>query len=174
MGEIIMSNKLDVSEQQFERLTAIKSTNKRYWNQVVWLCRCSCGNLTEVPIRSLVTGNTRSCGCLGDESRNMAGKNKTHGETQKRLFRTWQNMKTRCSNPNASGYKYYGGKGISIYKDWLEYAPFRFWAILNGYQDNLTIDRIDNNGNYEPGNCQFISQSENTKKSNEERKRANV
>ena len=93
----------------------------------------------------------KSCGC-----------NKIkHGEIHTKLYRVWSNMKNRCSNSKHPAYKNYGGRGITICNEWLEFIPFRDWALSNGYQESLEIDRIDNNGNYEPSNCRFITAKEN-------------
>ena len=81
-----------------------------------------------------------------------------------RLYRIWSDMKQRCTNPNSRLYKYYGAKGVSVSKEWGKYVGFYNWAQSSGYADNLTIDRIDANGNYEPGNCQWLTKSENTRK----------
>jgi hypothetical protein len=78
-----------------------------------------------------------------------------------RLYEIWSAMKRRCYNPNCSPYKYYGGKGVKVCDEWLEYQGFKTWALANGYTDSLTIDRIDSNGDYEPGNCQWITLAEN-------------
>jgi hypothetical protein len=97
------------------------------------------------------------CGCFK--------KNKTHGESKTRLFRLWSGMKTRCTNPKRNRYYCYGERGIKVCKEWSDsYIVFRDWALTNGYQENLTIDRINNNGNYEPNNCQWITQKENNLK----------
>ena len=83
----------------------------------------------------------------------------------KRLYWIWQDMKKRCYNPNCKCFKWYGGKGVQVCEDWKNsYPKFKDWALLNGYTDKLTLDRIDNNKNYEPLNCQWITQSENSKK----------
>ena len=93
-----------------------------------------------------------------------------------RLHRIWTAMKRRCSRKSQQGnYKYYGGRGIDVCYEWrVSYQAFRSWALANGYQENLTIDRKDNNGNYEPSNCQWITRSENVRKSNADRKKINV
>lgn len=83
-----------------------------------------------------------------------------------RLYRIWEAMKGRCRNPKAQKYEYYGKRGVTVCDEWLEYIPFKKWALSHGYQDNLTIDRINNNGNYTPKNCQWITKSENARKSN--------
>ena len=87
-----------------------------------------------------------------------------HGDRYSRLYRTWINMRARCTNPNEVKYKLYGAKGISICKEWGDYTVFKTWALKNGYTDTLTIDRIDVNGNYEPNNVQFITNKENAGK----------
>lgn len=88
----------------------------------------------------------------------------THGDRYSRLYRTWTNMRARCNNPNEKKYQLYGGRGITVCEEWSTYQTFKDWALSNGYTDELTIDRIDVNGNYEPNNCQFILNSENAGK----------
>jgi hypothetical protein len=83
-----------------------------------------------------------------------------HGKTAKRLYSCWHDMKQRCFNPKNNRWKYYGGRGISVCKEWLEFIPFRDWAMSHGYRDDLTIDRIDVDGNYEPSNCQWATPKE--------------
>lgn len=125
-----------------------------------WKCQCSCENHTilDVDEQNLKRGLSLSCGCLIAE---MASKNNTiHGETHTRLHNIWCSMRERCVNPNCKAYKDYGGRGITICKEWEEYIPFRDWALSHGYKENLSIDRIDVNGNYEPSNCRWATAKE--------------
>ena len=162
--------------QRFGRLIALRDSGRRKNEGCVeWECKCICGNIVYVKASSLVSGNTKSCGCLQFESvKSLSIKNYKHGKKPKRLYHIWEAMKARCYNPNKPKYKYYGGRGIRICREWVhDFIPFRNWAVANGYQDNLTIDRIDNSGNYEPSNCQWLTRSENTKKA-WQLKKANV
>lgn len=155
---------LNLTGQRFDRLLAIKDSGKRKNNHAVWLCRCDCGNLAEILACHLKSRNTQSCGCLRREKAMYI--NYKHGGTITRIYGIWADMNRRCFNQNNKSYKYYGGRGIKVCSEWKDnFVAFRFWAILSGYKDNLTIDRIDNDGNYEPDNCQWITQSENSKKS---------
>lgn len=99
----------------------------------------------------------KSCGCMRYFY--------SHGETGTRLFGIWQGIKKRCFNINSDDYKNYGGRGITVCQEWLEYIPFRDWALANGYKKKLLIDRINNNGNYEPQNCRWTNHIENNRNS---------
>ena len=102
----------------------------------------------------------KSCGCSKNDL--ISDKIIKHGEINTRLYVIWGNMKQRCLNPNYKHYKDWGGRGITICDEWLEYISFRDWALNNGYQEDLEINRINNDGNYEPYNCNFITSKENT------------
>jgi len=154
--------KIDITGQRFGRLIVLRDTGKRYRRYVIWACKCDCGKLVEVPSGDLRSGKIKSCGCLWKE---MVKKiNIIHGDSRIRLYDVWCSMKSRCLNPKNKAYKYYGGKGIKICKEWKNnYMMFKNWALANGYKEGLTIDRIDNDGNYCPENCQWLTKSENSR-----------
>ena len=154
----------------FNRLIVLQDSKKRYRGNVIWICLCSCGKLTEAKGGDLLTRRKKSCGCLRKENTKQI--KFKHGDTRTRLYRIWRDMKQRCLNPSATGFKHYGGRGIEICDEWLKYLPFKNWALANGYANNLTIDRIHNNEDYTPKNCQFISKSKNTQKAFLGKKRA--
>lgn len=149
--------------QRFGRLVIVKEVEHhkmpsgRY--RRMFLCRCDCGNEVTCSLANLTSGNTSSCGCLKKET--ASNNNSTHRQSKTRLYRCWQHMKHRCYRKDDENYSYYGGRGIIMCDEWkYNYENFSKWAIENGYKDNLTIDRIDCNGNYEPSNCRWITQKE--------------
>lgn len=141
----------DLKKQRFGRLTVLRATEQRTrQGAVIWECFCDCGNITFVSTCSLKDKNTQSCGCLHIDRVTK------HRECNTRLYRIWANMKYRCNNPKARKYKFYGGAGITVCKEWeTSFSQFKEWALSHGYSDNLSIDRINNDGNYEPTNCRW-------------------
>jgi len=158
----------DLTGKKFNRLTVLEPTKKRsHSGVVIWKCQCDCGNIAEVRSDNLTGGRTQSCGCLvSDLTAKHNHQNTIHGDSHSsRIYRIWASMKSRCLNPNDYHYQYYGKRGIIVCNAWKnDYLAFKKWALANGYKPGLTIDRINNDGNYEPDNCQFLTRSENTRK----------
>jgi hypothetical protein len=128
-------------------------------NKVAGLFICQCGKSFVAVIAGVKSGNTRSCGCI--HSAQLSNRNRKHGLAFSPLYKVWGNMKTRCYNANCNSYKDYGGRGIIICDGWKnDFLTFAKWALLNGWNANLEIDRINNNGNYEPNNCRFVTVTE--------------
>ena len=155
----------DLTGKKFEKLTVIDYDHSN--NGAYWLCRCDCGNTKVIRGSSLIKGVTTSCGC---KSRKMSIERSTiHGMTNTRLYKIRQAMISRCYKENAVSYPKYGAKGITVCEEWLGengFINFYNWAIKNGYEEHLTLDRIDSTGNYEPSNCRWATykeQANNTK-----------
>lgn len=153
-----MSNFRDLTGQRFGELVAIQRVANGKGRQTRWLCRCDCGNESVVFASNLVHGMTKSCGCTRIEK--TAQKLATHRETNTRLYQIWYNMITRCYNENDPHYVHYGGRGITVCDEWRTYETFRDWALSTGYAEDLTIDRIDVNGSYNPTNCQWATRKQ--------------
>ena len=161
-----MANFIDLTGQKFSRLVVLKRVYKKNNTRTFWECECSCGNKTVVEGANLKNGNTKSCGCINKEK--IGAVNKTHGKARTPLYNVYLSMKARCNNQKDQAYKNYGMKGIIVCKEWSDdFLMFYNWAINNGYRKGLTIDRIDNSGDYTPSNCRWVTmQTQQNNRSN--------
>jgi len=152
----------DLIGETFGVLTVVARADNCKHGGSRWECECECGTVKTVHSTNLGK-NTNSCGCRRSDHRI------THGETRRgsypRLYGILNGMKQRCYNPKRETYKWYGGKGVRVCDQWKDsYVNFKRWALANGYMDNLSIDRIDSDGDYSPDNCQWITLSDNVKR----------
>lgn len=163
-----MARSINLTGQKFGRLTVLCKTNEKRYGKTLWHCQCECGNFKDTISTSLKNGDVRSCGCLQKETRkeNALHLDKVrtkHGMSDSRLYRIYHNMVSRCYRKSINGYENYGGRGIRVCDEWLGkdgFQNFMIWSFANGYNDELTIDRLDSNGNYEPNNCKWATRKE--------------
>lgn len=149
----------DFTNQKINMLTAIKKIESKN-NRTYWLCKCDCGKEIEVMTQDLIYKTKYSCGCVRKKKKNNYHK---YDFKVKRLYNIWCEMKHRCYRKENNDYKYYGEKGIKLCEEWKNnFLEFQNWSLNNGYQDNLTIDRINSNDNYCPNNCRWITLKENS------------
>lgn len=146
--------------EKFGKLTVLSIDTQKPKGETWMICECECGNTKSIRLNSLRCGKSTSCGCA-------KGNNK-HNKTNSRLYRIWNGMKNRCNNPNSKDFERYGGRGICINEEWNDdFTSFYEWAIDNGYEDNLTIDRINFDNNYSEENCRWVNiKTQDNNKSN--------
>ena len=154
-----MGKFIDLTGKKFGMLTAVRKFGyDKYW-AVIWLCVCECGTETKVTTSGLRSGHTKSCGC--GKSRLITETITKHGLYYHPLYAVLLGIKKRCNNRKCEAFKNYGGRGIKICKEWEDVGVFIKWAEENGWEPGLQIDRINNDGNYCPENCRFITCKEN-------------
>lgn len=149
--------RLDLAGHTYHWLTVSNTSFVGSDGALWWRCKCRCGTTKDVRGADLRRGFVKSCGCWN--SARTTQRNMTHGQSHTRLYRIWQAMWERTTNPNAVNFKWYGERGIRICAEWGDFAAFSTWAALNGYEDHLTIDRKDVDGDYSPGNCRWATQA---------------
>ncbi len=150
---------IDLKNKRFHRLLVVDGPEIRK-QFTHWKCKCDCGNFKWIAAAKLKNGHTKSCGCY----RKIRFKENltTHGLRYHPLYNIWNTMKQRCLNENTLSYEYYGGRGIKVCKSWHDdFIQFYKWSISNGYKKELQIDRIDNDGDYKPSNCRFVTSKVN-------------
>lgn len=153
-----MNKPIDLKGKTYGRLTVIEYAGRKN-KKTQWKCRCSCGNILVVATNNLRNGHTQSCGCYAKE---VATKNATkHNQVGTQLYRAWANMITRATNPKFIEADRYVNRGITVCPEWLEDSSiFIEWALKNGYQKGLSLDRIDNSKGYYPDNCRWANKKQ--------------
>lgn len=157
-----MSKVIDLTGQKFNRLLVIEPARTKS-GKFAWKCKCDCGNYTITQGTELKNGRTKSCGCYAkDFARTKFTK---HGLSNNKLRFVFNSMHARCENPNNNQYHNYGNRGVVVCNEWKApdgFINFYNWAMSNGYAEGLQIDRIDNDGNYCPQNCRWVTPHENS------------
>lgn len=158
---------------QIGRWTVLGPAFSRGHKRWGFVARCACGRIYVVADNHLSGGRTEQCVFCSNHDRNLRHGGARSGGRD-RLYSVWGGMVGRCTNPNNKKYPRYGGRGIEVCAEWMDYALFRAWAMANGHRANLELDRIDNDKGYEPGNCQWLTKSENSKKRRAEERAAGI
>lgn len=156
-----MSNIADLTNQRYGRLVVLEYAGRTNSNKPLWKCQCDCGNIHITTFASLRSGECISCGCYQKET--IGKLRRTHGCSNTRLYKIWKSIRQRCYNTNDAQYFRYGGRGIKLCDEWQDFVNFKTWSENNGYSSLLTIDRINNDGNYEPSNCRWADMKTQTR-----------
>lgn len=154
--------KLDLVGRRFDKLVCVADVGMDRHGSRLWLCICDCGNHVTKRVCVLTSSRQRQMACRECGEKAIAANRLTHGESRNRLCRAWINMRRRCRNADDPKNKYWAGRNVSVCEAWAEYEGFRDWAMANGYQPGLSLDRINPDGNYEPNNCRWVTVSQNT------------
>lgn len=150
--------RVDITNEKFGKWKVLEFSHMK--GRSYWICQCDCGTMSTKRLDQLTAGITRDCGCSNNFNMDGTTSSKEVGEMDSRIASIWYGMHHRCQNKDHINYSGYGGRGISICKDWYYYDNFKDWAMKNGYSDDLELDRIDNDGNYNPSNCRWATREQ--------------